>query len=408
MKNNKKFFKGCKQCSEKVSLWFLIFSVIFNGLFFPKYCLAEEVEGDKNIVSGVISEEVYAYADSVVDGLVSAYEEEERQYSENSIIDFDALKMGEPCTIFSYDSDQHPYYFSFPIYEGNEIKLMLDIIPNDTGYDSCLGIGISEQLNELNWDSEQNHILFACSGDLYIQDSNDETVLLESNADFADSDDAESIIGSSFVEKVTEIEEETDVEINNISEEISEISSDEMLYGASFSVNKTYNRELSFPMVMQTDRSGTVKPVCWAACVASLINCCQGRTTSNMLYAYNVVEAMGTGYIEVGTSTVLSAIQHYQINYYRSINGQASYSSIVSGVSAMRPIIMGSVCGQYGHMTLVTGYYSASQTNVNGGGTFVMYNPGTGNRSVVTYNSSGSTFTYSGNTYTWNKLSIMD
>lgn len=37
-----------------------------------------------------------------------------------------------------------------------------------------------------------------------------------------------------------------------------------------------------------------------------------------------------------------------------------------------------------------------------------MYNPGTGNRSVVTYNSSGSTFTYAGNTYTWNRASIID
>lgn len=244
---------------------------------------------------------------------------------------------------------------------------MLDVVPSDMGYDSCLGIGIAEELNALDWNSRENYILFACSGDLYIQDSNDEILLLESNVNFTEDSDAGRIIESSYEEKITEVEEVIDVEVNNISEEIGEISTDETLYGASFSVNKAYNRELSFPMVMQTDRSGTVRPVCWAACVASLINCCQGRTTSNMLYAYNVVELMGTGYTEVGTSTVLSAIQKYQINYYREISGQASYGTIVSGVSAMRPIIMGSVCGSYGHMTLVTGYYSASQSNVNGG-----------------------------------------
>ena len=162
-------------------------------------------------------------------------------------------------------------------------------------------------------------------------------------------------------------------------------------------------------MVMQTDRNGVVKPVCWAACVASLVNCCQGRKTTNMLYAYNVVELMGTGYVEADTSTVLSAIQKYGINYYRAINGQASYSTIVSDISAMRPIIMGSISAQMkAHMTLVTGYYAASQTYVNGGGTIVIFNPATGNRSVVTYSSSGTIFTSGAVQYTWNRASVIN
>ncbi len=128
-----------------------------------------------------------------------------------------------------------------------------------------------------------------------------------------------------------------------------------------------------------------------------------------MLYTYNVIGLMGTGYVKKDIATVLSAIQKYGINYYRIINGQASYGTIVSDISAMRPIIMGSISANMdAHMTLVTGYYAASQTYVNGGGTIVIFNPATGNRSVVTYSSSGTIFTSGAIQYTWNRASIIN
>jgi hypothetical protein len=141
--------------------------------------------------------------------------------------------------------------------------------------------------------------------------------------------------------------------------------------------------------VLQQDKNGIERGLCWAATTATIVNYRSGK---KQLEAYDVADYMHIGYDNGGTLyDIQNALSHYGFEY-SAINQPLSMQAISEAINDKKPICMCAYSFAGGHAVTLVGYTSD---------TITLWNSGNHQMQTCTYSQSGTSFVYAGYRFTW-------
>lgn len=162
-------------------------------------------------------------------------------------------------------------------------------------------------------------------------------------------------------------------------------------YSPSFSVSNNNSKQCR----LYNQKSQGNRPVCWAACVATIVNYIKGTNMSTL----RVCNDMG---INEGASLweAYSALNRYGVNYQslRNVARQRmNLDEIKSSIQRKKPIYVASKTDDSGHAVVAFGYGTA------GGRVYInFWNPQLdGNTLSFEYKSTGTIIVCNNKSYVW-------
>lgn len=356
---------------------------------------AEEPTNSNNIeqISSIVPTNAIVYAQSNLKPLAQSIQ----KYSADFGLSFknvNELALGDPYVIYSAaekGSQDKIYYF--PVIENDKIKMILSVIDDNGNYTSELQEGIANELNNINYQEDNNHIFYSDDKKIYVQSDDDCDVLASVDGNFdsnnANNKNAENFENKSYEQKIEEI-------TNNYAKETptTSNSSSNEIFGANGFSTKAWN-------ITQLNVNKCTVPqgnynLCWAASVATTAKY-RNLKKYPMLTAKQVANKMKISYNRGGTLTDMrNALSKYSVNNYSTSNKQLSFGKLQYNILSQYPVIMGCSSAVGGHAVTAIGYSTFGGVNL-----VTFYNSGTNRCSSVVYNSKGTKFSYAGYTFVW-------
>ena len=285
-----------------------------------------------NDVSSIIPDDVVKYAESRLTPLSQTV----KQNSDNFGIDIKnvyTLKLGEPYVIYSSldNGNQNPIYY-FPVLQDNEIIMILSIIDDNGIYSAGLEEGIANDLNNIDYQSDENYIFYTDEENIYAESKSDTETIgslnQSNNATITQLKNAKEFENLSFEEKINEINDT--YAIDEPSDNIPVDKTQEVLYTAQGFSTKTYNT-----VRLNTNKctvSQGNEGLCWASCVATTVRYRNYSKYPN-LTAKQVANKMKIGYNDGGDENdIKNALSKYGVTNYTFENKQISFSKVKTNI----------------------------------------------------------------------------
>lgn len=274
-------------------------------------------------------------ADRIEQMVFAAYSDSPGQY-----------RVNDPITI--YNADIECMYYILPVFCGQNCVGTVEV--DTTGNVSLTeNVVLYTNISEL---TSSEYLLYTSGGVVYAEVSGNVFELYDSGFYISLSNDFTDL---PYTEKVATVDtclENTpsNFDINTVAETVDLvyiIDSNISLFAEVPSV------EAKNCAISKFITQGNYK-ICWAACVATIVNFKNGRNLS----AENVASALGhnytsSSYTGASVSQTVSALSYYGLSYSNT-NAKLSWTRVKSNINANSPFIMGITSSAGGHM--LTGY----------------------------------------------------
>lgn len=261
-------------------------------------------------------------------------------------------EIGNAMTI--YNADVENIYYVIPIFRDGECvgTAEVDSIGNVS---LCDDTTLYANVSEL---SLPEYLLYTTGGSVYAENEETAVELYDSGFDCSEN---EVFILLSYMEKSILIEAcfetvATDFDISSVVEEIELI---DIIIGIAprADILPVTTQECSITNFVEQEPRD---PLCWAACVATIVNYRKNRS----LTARNVAQDMGQSwpYARVDLDGVEDALSHYGL-FYDCVVGKSGWSVIKNEISSNQAIgvIMSATNNGDDHMLVGYGYDCGSQ-----------------------------------------------
>jgi len=255
-------------------------------------------------------EKVDAYAQYIAPILLEDIKGKEK-YFDIRIENYKSLYLGAPFRVYGKTEDNVIYY---PVYEGDTIKLILTVLEKNGKWNAVLGRSWSEDFEEIHGNATRIVTKNECS---ICVEPYDENVVYPNN---------------------------------NIS--VEEFSPDISLSNLFFSSGDSKLLGTPDNYKNQKDEKGNTRGMCWAASIATTINC---RTGSDVT-AQEICEEMKIPLDEgVRYPKKEEALKKHGISV-ASISRRLNWSEIKENISDNRPIMVSLYSENEAHAVTIVGY----------------------------------------------------
>nr|MCR5609019.1 C39 family peptidase [Lachnospiraceae bacterium] len=359
-------------------------------------CIAAIRSDNLNLVSYEIPQEADEYARRIAPGMLEGVKGSETLFGV-SICNYDELYLGTPYTICDKDNmDEKKDIYYYPVYENDEIKLVLSVYRKDDKWNATIGKDIAQELNILASKADENYYLYYSKGTIYAEASKacfDNT---------ADNTLTETSKGSNINSATEKSSSKVVIKKNNLKEKANGIiDSISSMFTAKPSIEvfgdyivKDDNRTIldtTDCLVTQLDKQGNSRGMCWAASVATIVRYVKGDYT---ITAESVCEKMNIDLDEGGDMELKDkALDAYGLDYSKAY-GQLTWEQVKENLDNKKPIAISCFSENEGHAVTILGY-----TEVDGIRTVLFWNSGNQKMQSATYSDEGTVFSY--NSYTW-------
>lgn len=302
------------------------------------------------------------------------------------------LRLGEPFYIFSEDSEKQEQIYYYPVLnEEDKFIYVLTVICTDKGCQLSLDDQMAEQLNEINY-FNVDYIFYRLGENITAENQKIKQCI--SGYEY------ESSLDSLTFEEKYEIYMETADSLCLVDTDISCVDDASLVadgYTPEFDIENYEIKNVEVRCKLYNAQGQGYYGLCWAACVATVVNYIQGKNLS----AKQIADLMGINYNDGGNIyDDEKALHHYNIDY-SAIDERLSFDTIRRNIADKKPIIMSCKTEDLmdGHAVTIVGYrsrlnkdnfltiWNSALNSGQGGSTVIKYSD-----NVVTISSSGKTF----------------
>lgn len=274
----------------------------------------------------------------------------------------DNIFLGDPYYIYDVDKDTQNAEIHFPVYENDNIILVLNVVCMEDGWSISMNTQSTDILNELNYDKE-DCVFYSIDNIIYAENS-EMTVVLNGEKEENIEEKEKIFLELSLEEK----EKKSEENLNNIRPiKIKKEGNQVANIGASPGAVNTDNGRYLDAHNFYTGQGNY--NLCWAACVATTY---RYRTQTKTLTAKNVADTLNEkytswGYDGASDATILKAFETYGLNYKLNLSVPA-WSVIKKNINYNQPVtLVGRRWEDENkvlHATLITGYIQYNSESV--------------------------------------------
>lgn len=154
----------------------------------------EEAKNYANDITGVLLADVYGNEDGF----------------DVTIEDYSKITLGQPYTVMSQAEEM---VYSFPVMEGSDIKMILNVFEEDGEWNATLGKNYAEELNELQERKDETFMLYVEDGNIVAKSENDKILMEKTNYEYDETADADFDSDTTYEEIVETVEQNTESKV---------------------------------------------------------------------------------------------------------------------------------------------------------------------------------------------------
>lgn len=351
-----------------------------------------ELEESNNSISNLVPTEANMFAETYYKDLIEA---SLPYFPVLTSDDINQYELKSPYVVYDYD-DNNPEIYYYPVTLNDNIVMVISIVETTEGYSISGSEEMVDGLNNIDYVSESNDIVFYENGCEIDAETENGIFLVEKIDEMQGeiSEAPENFISMNISEKKEVVKESLKTTESLNLDYVQAVSEDnniiEEVYSPAYSTNTSTNKTCK---LYNAQGQGNL-PICWAASVATVVNYRKGTSIT----AKNVCDVMNTGYVGATIDVKQNALKKYGLNYTKR-NSQLTYNQIKTNINNKYPIAASTFePGGGAHAITVYGWNMPKVTEF-----VIIWNSGTNSSQTMYYNPNGSTYTYNNKTWTWTK-----
>ena len=237
------------------------------------------------------------------------------------------LELGEGYIIYDASKAIQESSYYFPVYENNEVVLVVNVIESNEGWNISVGTDEIEALKEINY-KENGGIVYIADNVVYAENGENKAVLYSNTGSVIENDMSCDFEKLEFEEK-SEIVEDKQKMVRAV--EIEEESDGKFVGAGGITSGNGYAYlNMDNCCVGQGNYN-----LCWAASIATIY---RYRTGNRSLTAKNVADKVGLPYAAANESEIATAFNVYGLSYKE--RKFIPFSKIKSNINNKYPVMV--------------------------------------------------------------------